>query len=51
LPSDEEPTAPCPRCGRPPVVLHVVADPNFYGNAEQLEEAKLKRPRARQQEH
>jgi hypothetical protein len=36
-PSDEGPPAPCPRCGRPPVLLHVVFDPDFFSNAEQLE--------------
>jgi hypothetical protein len=28
--------APWPRCGRPPVVLAVVFDPDFFGNADGL---------------
>jgi hypothetical protein len=31
-----EPPAPCPRCGRPPDVIAVVYDPDFYGNADRL---------------
>jgi hypothetical protein len=39
-PSEDEQPASCPRCGRPPVVIRVVYDPNFYGNAERLKELK-----------
>jgi hypothetical protein len=31
-----EPPAPCPRCGRPPIVIPVIYDPDFYGNADRL---------------
>jgi hypothetical protein len=27
---------PCPRYGRPPIVLAVVFDPDFFGNADRL---------------
>jgi hypothetical protein len=42
VPEERKPPAPCPRCGRPARVLElvVVYDPNFYGNAELLEEAR-----------
>jgi hypothetical protein len=28
---------PWPRCGRPPTLIYVVFDPDFYGNADRLE--------------
>ena len=31
-----EPPAPCPRCGRPPLVICLVYDRNFFGNADRL---------------
>jgi hypothetical protein len=30
------PPAPCPRCGREPIVLAVLEDLNFFGNAARL---------------
>jgi hypothetical protein len=30
--------APCPRCGRPAVVVEMVTDPDFFGNADRLAE-------------
>ena len=33
-----EPPAPCPRCGKPPLVITVVYDPDFFGNADRLRE-------------
>jgi hypothetical protein len=33
---EPEAPAPCPRCGRPPVVLAVVFDPDSFGNGERL---------------
>jgi hypothetical protein len=33
---EPEPPAPCPRCGRPPNVIRVAYDPDFYGNADRL---------------
>jgi hypothetical protein len=40
LDEGQRPPAPCRRCGRPARVLEmvVVYDPNFYGNADRLEE-------------
>jgi hypothetical protein len=37
-PCRQKPPAPCPRCGRPPTVVRIVHDPNFYGNADRLRE-------------
>ena len=34
-----EPTMHCPRCGRPAIKMHIVFDPDFYGNSELLAEA------------
>ena len=33
---DSEPPSPCPRCGRAPIVISVVYDRNFFGNADRL---------------
>jgi hypothetical protein len=37
---DADSPAPCPRCGRKPIVIPVLADPNFYRTAERLEELR-----------
>jgi hypothetical protein len=37
-PCAEEPPAPCIRCSRPPTVIGIVRDPDYYGNADRLRE-------------
>jgi hypothetical protein len=37
-PLAQEPPAPCSRCARPPTVIGVVREPDFFGNAERLRE-------------
>jgi hypothetical protein len=41
----QKPPAPCRRCGRPAGVLRVVVvyDPDFFGNAERLEDLRTER--------